>query len=94
MEECMRLLLAIMTVLAFAGEALAQSCEAVVGRDEAQTYVNQCLEVSPATHPPCNSENPCDLIWGEIERGCRFLAEDPVSRRNLPAFCSDYIQID
>jgi hypothetical protein len=90
----MRALLAIVTVLSFGGEALAQSCEAEVGRDEAQTYVNQCLEVSPATHPPCNAENPCDLIWSEIERGCRFLAEDRVSRQTMPSFCSDYIQID
>ena len=26
-----------------------------------------CAAVSPATRPPCNSANPCDLIQGEID---------------------------
>lgn len=62
----------------------AQSCNAQVGEDEAQTYVDQCLEVSPATRPPCNGENPCQLIWDEISRGCAMLGND------APGFCSDY----
>lgn len=65
-------------------DALAQSCSQEVGADDAQTYVDQCLEVSPATHPPCNAENPCQMIWDEISRGCAMLGND------APAYCSDY----
>ena len=55
-------------------QAAAQSCTAEVGAEEAQTYVDQCLEVSAATHPPCNADNPCQMIWDEIDaqlRGAR-----------------------
>lgn len=65
-------------------DALAQSCSQEVGADDAQTYVDQCLEVSPATHPPCNAENPCQMIWDEISRGCAMLGND------APAYCADY----
>lgn len=77
---------AVITVVSlFAGQACAaQSCNAQVGEDEAQTYADQCLEVSPATHPPCNGENPCQMIWDEIARGCAMLGND------APGFCSDY----
>ena len=64
--------------------AFAQSCTAEVGAEEAQTYVDQCLEVSAATHPPCNAENPCQMIWDEIARSCVALGND------APEFCSDY----
>jgi hypothetical protein len=46
--------------------------------------VDQCLEVSPATHPPCNVANPCVLIKDEIGRGCALLGKD------APAFCRQY----
>ena len=65
-------------------QAAAQSCSAEVGAEEAQTYVDQCLEVSAATHPPCNAENPCQMIWDEIARSCVALGND------APDFCSDY----
>jgi len=65
-------------------DALAQSCREEVGADDAQIYVDQCLEVSPATRPPCNAENPCQLIWDEISRGCAMLGND------APAYCADY----
>lgn len=67
-----------------ASDASAQSCLDEVGSREAQTYVDHCLEVSPATHPPCNAENACQMIWSEIWRGCDMLGED------RPAFCADY----
>jgi hypothetical protein len=66
------------------GDALAQSCKEEVGSREAQQYVDQCLEVSPATRPPCNAENPCQLIWDEIARGCAMLGND------APEYCSEY----
>ncbi len=61
-----------------------QSCLLEVGPDDAQAYVEQCLNVSMATHPPCNAQNPCELIWDEIARGCAALGED------APEFCSDF----
>ena len=67
----------------FSTQALAQSCRDEVGEDEAQTYVDYCLEVSPATRPPCNADNSCSLIWDEIYRGCDMLGED------APAFCDE-----
>jgi len=65
-------------------DALAQSCEEQVGADQAETYVDHCLEVSPATHPPCNADNSCQMIWSEIWRSCDMLGED------RPEFCADY----
>jgi hypothetical protein len=61
--------------------AEAGSCLAEVGRQKAQTLVDQCLMVSPATHPPCNAANPCALIIDEIRRGCGMLGSDK------PKFC-------
>ncbi|CAG0973561.1 MAG: hypothetical protein F9K19_10840 [Rhizobiaceae bacterium] len=71
-------------LLFLASPAVAQTCTAEVGAEEAKTYVDQCLEVSPATRPPCNADNACQLIWDEIARGCAMLGED------APDFCSDY----
>ena len=67
-----------------AAPASAQSCTAEVGAEEAQTYVDQCLEVSAATHPPCNADNPCQMMWDEIARSCDALGND------APTFCEDY----
>jgi hypothetical protein len=64
--------------------AKAASCAATVGPQKARQYVQQCLDVSPATHPPCNAANACSLIEDEIRRGCRLLGKD------APAFCAPY----
>lgn len=66
------------------GDAMAQSCRDEAGAEDAQTMVDQCLEVSPATHPPCNADNSCEMIADEIARGCGMLGED------APDFCADY----
>ena len=67
-------------------EAFAEgSCRTEVGARQADIYVKQCREVSPATHPPCNAQNPCALITAEIKRGCRML-----SAAEAPAFCRKY----
>jgi len=68
-----------------ASVADSPSCTASVDKAQARILVERCLEVSPATHPPCNALNPCDLIIDEIRRGCAFLQD---SRR--PGFCSQY----
>ena len=32
--------------------------------------VERCIAVSPATRPPCNVANPCQMIQDEIDRSC------------------------
>jgi hypothetical protein len=60
------------------------SCLISVGAKRSATLVNECMQVSPATHPPCNSQNACSLIVGEIRRGCGMLGQD------APGFCAEY----
>lgn len=62
----------------------AQACGAAVGMERARTLVNECLAVSPATHPPCNAENSCRMITDEIKRGCAML------KNGAPSFCNEY----
>jgi uncharacterized protein YecT (DUF1311 family) len=66
--------------------APAGTCSAAVGAAKAEEYVAQCQQVSPATHPPCNVANPCELIVDEIKRGCAFIGKD------APKFCAEYAQ--
>jgi hypothetical protein len=61
------------------------SCTQSAGPERAQRLVHECLQVSAATHPPCNAENSCVLIIDEIKRGCALL-----DARNAPAFCNEY----
>jgi hypothetical protein len=62
----------------------AMSCDQSIGAAKAHKLVDQCLMVSPATHPPCNAANDCALIQDEIRRGCALLDKDK------PAFCAQY----
>ncbi len=59
-------------------------CRQTAGAAKAQQYVQQCTEVSPATHPPCNAQNACSLITDEIKRGCAMIGA------GAPAFCASY----
>ena len=61
------------------------SCLQDTGEERATRLVDQCLEISPATHPPCKSSNPCALIVEEIRRSCTLLGA-----RRAPAFCKEY----
>ena len=85
---------AFLPVLVFAAlappGAFAQTCEEEVGPDLAAIYVEQCLEVSPATHPPCNVENSCELIQDELARGCALLASD--SPELVPDYCAEFLE--
>ena len=51
-------------------EASSTSCILDQGSDAAMALVARCMAVSPASHPPCNPENPCQLIQDEIDRAC------------------------
>lgn len=61
-------------------------CRQTAGAAKAQQYAQQCMEVSPATHPPCNVQNACSLITNEIRRGCAMIGA------GAPAFCASYKQ--
>jgi hypothetical protein len=50
------------------------SCLNDIGEAAAQRLVDRCIAVSPATHPPCNVANACEMIQGEIERSCEMYA--------------------
>ncbi|KQV53725.1 MULTISPECIES: hypothetical protein [unclassified Duganella] len=67
--------------LALAGNAAAMSCDQQLGKAKAAELVKQCKNVSPATRPPCNAANSCELITDEIKRGCKILGDD------APAYC-------
>ncbi len=62
---------------------VGRPCKDTAGMRRAIELVNRCIEVSPATHPPCNENNACSLIQDEIDRGCRFLPRD-----KSPAYCA------
>ena len=63
--------------------AQPSSCRATLGPAASAVLVDRCLDVSPATHPPCNASNPCNVIRAEIERGCAMLSTDK------PDYCGD-----
>jgi hypothetical protein len=70
---------------AHAARSGSASCLDEIGEERAARIVDQCLEVSPATHPPCNSQNPCALIVNEIRRSCALNGT-----RGAPPFCKEY----
>ncbi|MDV6329547.1 hypothetical protein [Asticcacaulis sp. 201] len=46
------------------------TCLAQIGKAAADHLVKRCIQVSPATHPPCNVQNRCEMIQDEIDRSC------------------------
>jgi len=60
----------------------AATCEEERGASGAAALVQQCIQVSPATHPPCNAQNACAEIEAEIRRSCGLLTGQK------PAFCA------
>ena len=65
--------------------AAGGSCLAEIGEQASAELVDQCIMMSPATHPPCNAMNSCDMIRDEIARGCGF-----GDGSDNPDFCADY----
>ena len=51
-------------------EASSTACEQDQGPEAARRLVERCIAVSPATRPPCNVANPCQMIQDEIDRSC------------------------
>jgi hypothetical protein len=60
------------------------SCLNAVGIERSRQLVNECLQVSPSTHPPCIAQNTCSMIVDEIKRGCGLI------QQGAPGFCSEY----
>jgi hypothetical protein len=60
------------------------TCLNAVGVTRSRRLVNECLQVSPATHPPCNAQNACSMIVDEIKRGCGLIGH------GAPGFCAEY----
>lgn len=60
-------------------------CVQSAGRAKSDQYVSQCIQVSRATHPPCNGQNACSMMIDEIKRGCAM-----IGNANPPAFRSAY----
>jgi hypothetical protein len=60
------------------------TCLNAVGVERSRQLVNECLQVSPATHPPCNAQNACSMIVDEIKRGCALI------NQGAPGFCAEY----
>lgn len=50
-------------------------CRQAIGEAAAAKLVQRCIVVSPATRPPCNAANPCDLIQSEIDRSCALFRD-------------------
>jgi hypothetical protein len=85
----MRLALALIGILLLATSAQAaeKACRAEIGEQRAAELVRQCIDISPATHPPCHADNPCALIRDEIRRGCKAAIETPGG--DAPNYCDE-----
>ena len=53
-----------------------RSCATDTGTAAAARRVAVCLNVSPATHPPCNAANSCAMIEDEISRSCALFDDN------------------
>jgi len=69
---------------AAAAPSTTGTCLDAVGIARSRQLVNECLLVSPSTHPPCNARNACSVIVDEIKRGCGLIGQ------GAPGFCSEY----
>ena len=61
------------------------SCLAEIGEARAKRLVERCIQVSPATRPPCNVANPCAMIQGEIDRSCAMYGPDETKPKECAA---------
>ena len=71
--------------------ARMRPCAETAGPERSALMVRQCLQVSPATHPPCNAANICRLIRDEIIRGCSLFRTGQAGSTPEPEFCKDYL---
>lgn len=61
------------------------SCATEIGAVAADKRAAICRDVSPATHPPCNTANSCAMVEDEIARSCAlFDDKDPMAGCGSP----------
>ena len=60
------------------------TCLSEIGKTASDRLVKRCIMVSPATHPPCNASNACEMIQGEIDRSCAMYGPE----EKKPAECA------
>ena len=68
--------------------AAQTSCHQSIGPQLAAKLVDQCRQVSPATRPPCNANNACEVVSSEIDRSCNLLS----GGNQAPSFCTAQIK--
>lgn len=52
------------------------SCRAEIGEEASKDLAYRCRLLSPATRPPCNADNACQMIQDEIDRSCAIWDKD------------------
>lgn len=62
----------------------AGTCLSELGKTASDRLVARCIMVSPATHPPCNAANSCQMIRDEIDRSCAMYGPE----EKKPAECA------
>ena len=83
--------LAVFAVASY-GSLAQDSCRDTMGEEGAQVYVAQCLEVTGATHPPCNVENSCEIMVRHITENCTaWSREIDEIGLPMPEFCDAYL---
>ena len=60
------------------------TCLSEIGKTASDRLVERCIMVSPATHPPCNTANSCQMIQDEIDRSCAMYGPE----EKKPAECA------
>ena len=60
------------------------TCLSEIGKAASDRLVERCIMVSPATHPPCNTANTCQMIQDEIDRSCAMYGPE----EKKPAECA------
>jgi hypothetical protein len=61
-----------------------QSCNDTIGPRASTVLVKDCINVSPATRPPCNAANSCELVLSEILRSCSLYPDIKLCSSYLP----------
>jgi uncharacterized protein len=86
-RSCIRKAYVMRTAALRAGvDAKDVPCRDVVGAEQAAVYVQQCMAVASETHPPCNTDNSCELILSHNIYRCSWLGD------RAPKFCAAYLQ--
>ena len=84
MSESSQSSMAIAAVSDVAAASSDGTCLSEIGKAASDRLVARCIMVSPATHPPCNATNSCQMIQDEIDRACAMYGPE----EKKPAECT------